>query len=34
MDGEMLAAFLSDREAGIITDKIEKDAFLAWIEET
>jgi hypothetical protein len=34
MDGEMLAAFLSDREAGIITDKIEKDAFLTWIKET
>lgn len=32
MDGEMLAAFLADREAGIGSSSFEKASFIRWVE--
>jgi hypothetical protein len=32
MDGEMLAAFLADREGGKTPTGLEEDAFIKWIE--
>jgi hypothetical protein len=34
MDGEMVAAFLADREVGIESGDFKEDAFIAWLEKT